>query len=146
MTILDNSRGVLSPDRARPGEQPWISCLGSIYTRVQGYPLIVCLYYKASRSVQIRVGKLFLSTVPCENFSATAQSSLKMSTTVTETASPAANTGVTLRAYGGELENVKLLPSFTPDTPIEELRKRYEEEGVVWVRYLTLPGPLLIEG
>lgn len=69
-----------------------------------------------------------------------------MSTTVTETASPAANTGVTLRAYGGELENVKLLPSFTPDTPIEELRKRYEEDGVVWVRYQTLPGPLLIEG
>ncbi|OJJ52381.1 hypothetical protein ASPSYDRAFT_1169797 [Aspergillus sydowii CBS 593.65] len=59
-----------------------------------------------------------------------------MSTTVTETASPAANTGVTLRAYGGELENVKLLPSFTPDTPIEELRKRYEEEGVVWIKSL----------
>lgn len=52
-----------------------------------------------------------------------------MSTTVTETPS------VNLRAYGGQLENVKPLPAFTPDTPIEELRKRYEEDGVLWVRY-----------
>lgn len=58
-----------------------------------------------------------------------------MSTTATETAAPSVSTGVNLRAYGGELENVKPLPPFTPDTPIEELRRRYEEDGVVWVRY-----------
>lgn len=60
-------------------------------------------------------------------------SALEMSTTVTE--NPPVNTGVNLRAYGGELENVKPLPAFTPDTPIEELKKRYEEDGVLWVRY-----------
>lgn len=62
-----------------------------------------------------------------------------MSTTATETAAPSVTTGVNLRAYGGQLGNVKLLPPFTPDTPIEELRKRYEEDGVVWVRYQTPP-------
>ncbi|KAL4795788.1 hypothetical protein BDV19DRAFT_388813 [Aspergillus venezuelensis] len=59
-----------------------------------------------------------------------------MSATVTET-TPAARQGLTLHAYSGALENVKKLPAFTLDTPIKELKKRYVEDGVLWIKGLV---------
>lgn len=41
--------------------------------------------------------------------------------------------GLTLNGYGGTIGNVKLLEPYFPDTPIEELKKHYKEDGVIWV-------------
>ncbi|KAB8271090.1 hypothetical protein BDV30DRAFT_240866 [Aspergillus minisclerotigenes] len=41
-----------------------------------------------------------------------------------------------LRAYGGTIEDVKSLKSSTLDTPLEELRTRFNEDGVLWVKGL----------
>ena len=41
--------------------------------------------------------------------------------------------GLTLNGYGGAIGNVKLLEPCYPDTPIDELKRRYEEDGVIWV-------------
>lgn len=38
-----------------------------------------------------------------------------------------------LHAYGGTIEDVKELTSFTPDTLIEVLQKHFQEDGVLWV-------------
>ncbi|KAL4880353.1 hypothetical protein BJY04DRAFT_208166 [Aspergillus karnatakaensis] len=56
--------------------------------------------------------------------------------TITEAAPSTTIAGLTLHAYGGALENIKQLPSFGPDTPIDELKKRYEEDGVIWIKGL----------
>ncbi|KAL4899824.1 hypothetical protein BDW74DRAFT_183311 [Aspergillus multicolor] len=59
-----------------------------------------------------------------------------MSNTATETDVPTVHEGLTLRAYGGELTNLKKLQPFSKDTPIEELQKRYHEDGVLWIKGL----------
>lgn len=41
-----------------------------------------------------------------------------------------------LASYGGNIDNVHDLQPCYPDTPIEEVRRRYAEDGVVWVREL----------
>lgn len=52
-----------------------------------------------------------------------------MSSTVTIT-----QEALNLRGYGGTIENVKRLTPFSADTPVEELRARFNEDGVLWVR------------
>ncbi|KAI9035973.1 uncharacterized protein KD926_002585 [Aspergillus affinis] len=54
--------------------------------------------------------------------------------TTTTLSSEIAKESLNLRAYGGEIENVKLLTPLTSDTPIEELRRRYREDGVIWIK------------
>jgi hypothetical protein len=39
-----------------------------------------------------------------------------------------------LHGYGGTIENVKPLTPFSADTPVKELRARFNEDGVLWVR------------
>ncbi|KAE8308233.1 hypothetical protein BDV41DRAFT_552097 [Aspergillus transmontanensis] len=41
-----------------------------------------------------------------------------------------------LRAYGGTIEDVKSLKPSTLDTSLEELRRRFNEDGVLWVKGL----------
>ncbi|QKX62121.1 uncharacterized protein TRUGW13939_09277 [Talaromyces rugulosus] len=41
-----------------------------------------------------------------------------------------------LRGYGGTIENVKHLTPFSVDTPVEKLRARFNEDGVLWVKGL----------
>ncbi|CAK7238091.1 hypothetical protein SEUCBS140593_010318 [Sporothrix eucalyptigena] len=41
-----------------------------------------------------------------------------------------------LDGYAGAIENVQLLEPLSPDTPVEELRRRYKEDGVIWVKGL----------
>lgn len=53
--------------------------------------------------------------------------------TVTATASTIIEEPTRLLAHGGPIDDVKSLPSFTVDTPIEVLRKHFQEDGVLWV-------------
>lgn len=39
----------------------------------------------------------------------------------------------TLYGNDGEIENARLLTPCSPDTPIEELRRRYWRDGVIWI-------------
>lgn len=41
--------------------------------------------------------------------------------------------GVQLQSVGGAIEDVGCLSPCYPDTSLEELRRRYAEEGVLWV-------------
>lgn len=43
-----------------------------------------------------------------------------------------------LRGYGGTIEDVKSLTPFSPDTPVEELKSRFKEDGVLWVGFSFL--------
>lgn len=38
-----------------------------------------------------------------------------------------------LLAYGGPINDVKILPSFNVETPIDVLSKHFQEDGVLWV-------------
>ncbi|KAB8216964.1 hypothetical protein BDV33DRAFT_206859 [Aspergillus novoparasiticus] len=42
-----------------------------------------------------------------------------------------------LRAYGGTIEDVKSLKPSTLDTPLEELRRRFNEYGVLWAELVN---------
>ncbi|RSL64124.1 hypothetical protein CEP53_004217 [Fusarium sp. AF-6] len=45
----------------------------------------------------------------------------------------------TLYGNDGEIEDVRLLTPCSPGTPIEELRRRYWQDGVIWVKGLLDP-------
>ncbi|KAI8657802.1 hypothetical protein NCS57_01159500 [Fusarium keratoplasticum] len=45
----------------------------------------------------------------------------------------------TLYGNDGEIEDARLLTPCSPDTPIEELRRRYWHDGVLWVKGLLDP-------
>ncbi|KAF2175849.1 hypothetical protein K469DRAFT_683411 [Zopfia rhizophila CBS 207.26] len=51
-------------------------------------------------------------------------------------------TKLTLHGNDGALEDVKLLTLYHPNTPIEELRRQYWQDGVLWVKGLL--GPNLV--
>ncbi|KAI8225857.1 putative transcriptional regulatory protein [Colletotrichum sp. SAR 10_86] len=46
---------------------------------------------------------------------------------------------LSLHGNGGVLDDVRLLQPVYPDTPIEEIQKRYWQDGVVWVKGLLNP-------
>ncbi|KAI8184753.1 putative transcriptional regulatory protein [Colletotrichum sp. SAR 10_77] len=46
---------------------------------------------------------------------------------------------LSLHGNGGVLDDVRLLQPVYPDTPIEEIQKRYWQDGVVWVKGLLDP-------
>lgn len=43
-----------------------------------------------------------------------------------------------LQGYGGTIQNVKEMSPCFADTPLEELKERYERDGVVWVSVASL--------
>lgn len=49
------------------------------------------------------------------------------------TSAPVDPKQLNLDGYAGRIENVQLLEPLSPDTPVEELRRRYKEDGVIWV-------------
>lgn len=53
-----------------------------------------------------------------------------------ENAKRPSGTKLTLRGTGAAIEDVKLLEPCYADTPIEEIRRRYNQDGVVWVGLL----------
>lgn len=55
---------------------------------------------------------------------------------------PLKTEGLTLHGTDSAITGVKCLKSYPADTPIEELKRRYAEDGVLWVGTYILQEPL----